>query len=135
MANNGVIACKLPNGLTIDHGDQTVTLNGSGHASAVAGYGMTPGVDVDWFQDWATGPGKDFPAVARGLIFVAPTERFASDQAADQGDHIRSGLEGIDAENPGKSDPALAAIEPTDEQAKGLPKAKSEAAAGGKANQ
>jgi hypothetical protein len=128
MADKGIIACKLPNGLTIDHRDVTVTLNGSDHASAVSGYGLTPGVDVEWFQDWVTGPARDFPAVARGLIFLAPNERFAQDQASDQGAHIASGLEGIDPDNPAKSDPALAGVEPTDEQRRNMGKARSEAA-------
>lgn len=108
--NRGVIACKLPNGLLVEHKGESVLLNGSDDASAVSGYGLTPDVDLDWFNDWATGDGKDFPPVAKGLIFVAPNERFAQDQAREQGDDIRSGLEGVDPEKPGEG------VEPTDEQ-------------------
>lgn len=108
--NRGVIACKLPNGLAVEHKGESVLLNGSDHESAVAGYGLTQGVDLDWFNDWATGDGREFPPVAKGLIFVAPNERFAQDQAREQGDQIKSGLEGIDPDNPGGG------VEPTDEQ-------------------
>lgn len=127
--NRGVVACKLPNGLLVEHGEHSVLLNGSDHESAVSGYGLTQNVDLDWFNDWATGDGRDFPPVKRGLIFVAPNERFAADQAREQGTDLRSGLEGIDPEKPGDG------IEPTDEQKAALPKAKAEASGTGKANQ
>lgn len=108
--NRGVIACKLPNGLMVEHKGESVLLNGSDHASAVSGYGMTQNVDLDWFNDWATGDAREFPPVAKGLIFVAPNERFAQDQATEQGDDLRSGLEGVDPANPGDG------VEPTEEQ-------------------
>lgn len=123
--NTGVIACKLPNGLVVEHKGKTVLLNGSDHESAVSGYGMTPDVGLDWFQDWATGDARDFPPVARGLIFVAPNARFAQDQAREQGDDVRSGLEGVDPENPGAGDAEFVGrIEPTDEQRRETAKAR-----------
>lgn len=118
--NRGVVACKLPNGLVVDHKGETVALNGSDHSSAVSGYGLTRNVDLDWFNDWATGPAREFPPVAKGLIFVAPNERFAQDQASEQGDDIKSGLEGVDPENPG------AGVEPTDEQRRETAKARAD---------
>lgn len=109
MANMGVIGCKLPNGLTIDHKDESVTLVGSNAPGSVAGYGLTHGVDIDWFSDWATGPGRDFPPVAKGFIFLAGSDRNAEAQAREQADE-RSGLEGLDPEKPAPG------LEPTDEQ-------------------
>lgn len=105
----GVIGCKLPNGLTIDHDERTLTLVGSNAPGAVGGYGLTHDVDVDWFMDWATGPARDFPPVARGLIFVAGNDRNAADQAREQSGE-RSGLEGLDPDKPAPG------LEPTDEQ-------------------
>lgn len=112
----GVVACKLPNGLVIDHKEQTVTLVGSNDSGAVGGYGLTPDVDIDWYNDWATGPAREFPPVVKGLIFVAGNDRNAADQALDQQDE-RTGLEGLD---PAKPAPG---IEPTDETKAELAKA------------
>lgn len=108
--NEGIVACKLPNGLLVDHKGSSVLLNGSDDPSAVKGYGMTSGVDLDWFNDWMTGDGKEFPPVTKGLIFVAGSESNAKAQATEQGDDIQSGLEGLDPDSPGPG------VEPTDEQ-------------------
>lgn len=121
----GVVACKLPNGLTIDHKGETVTLTGSNDANAVSGYGLTHDVDIDWFMDWATGPARDFPPVARNLIFVAGNSANAGDQAREQAGE-RSGLEGIDPANPAPG------IEPTEEQKKELEKTQGAAKPPGK---
>lgn len=116
----GVIGCKLPNGLTIEHEGRTVTLVGGNDANAVGGYGLTRDVDIDWYNDWATGPAREFPPVAKGLIFVAGNDSHARDQASEQAGE-RSGLEGIDPENPGPG------LEPTEEQKKELAKAQGQA--------
>lgn len=105
----GVVGCKLPNGLTVDHADQSVTLVGSNAPGAVGGYGLTHDVDLDWFSDWLTGPGRELPMVQRGLIFIAGNDRNAADQAKEQKDE-RSGLEGLDPDKPAPG------LEPTDEQ-------------------
>lgn len=110
MANLGTIACKLPNGLTIDHQDQTVTLVGSNDLGARFGYGMTPGVDLDWFMDWMTGPARDLPMVTKQLVFPAGNDQNAADQAREQDGDVVSGMEGLDPEKPGPG------LEPTDEQ-------------------
>lgn len=114
--NTGIVACKLPAGLTVDHKGESVTLNGSRSDGAVAGYGMTKGVDLEWFNDWLTGPGRDFPPVAKGLIFVAGSEANAAAQANEQADE-RSGLEGLNPDAPAPG------VEPTDETKKVLAKA------------
>lgn len=110
------VACKLPNGLTVTHKDITVTFAGANDPGAVAGYGMTRDIDPDWFNDWATGDGKDLPFVAQDLIFLAPNSRNAADQARDQATEpaLRTGLEGIDPDKPAPG------IEPTEETKKAL---------------
>lgn len=95
------IACKLPNGLTIDHKDLTITLNGAHDAGAKNGYGLTQLEDsqVEAFNDWLTGPGATLAAVERGFIFLASNERNAADQAREQTNE-RTGLEGLDPNKP-----------------------------------
>ncbi len=116
------VACKLPNGLTVDHQGLSLTLRGANDAGAVgvAGhrYGLTELSDktgenesgVEWFMDWLTGPGKSLPAVERGLIFVQTNDRNADAQAREQGGQLLTGAEGLDPDKPGEG------LEPTDEQ-------------------
>ena len=95
------VACKLPNGLTIDHKDETLTLNGAHDQGAKNGYGLTELDDGQalWFKDWLTGDGREFPAVERKLIFRAVSSARASDQAGEQRGE-KSGLEGLDPNKP-----------------------------------
>lgn len=111
------VACKLPNGLTIDHKGETLTLNGAHDTGAKNGYGLTPLEDnqVEWFNDWLTGDGATLPAVERGFIFLASNDKNAADQAREQADE-KTGLEQLDPAAP------VAGVEPTDETKKELAK-------------
>lgn len=104
----GVVGCKLPNGLVIEHADHKLTLVGSNAPGSIGGYGLTYGVDIDWFSDWMTGPAREFPPVTKGLIFIAGNDSNAADQAKEQAAE-RTGLEGVDPDNPAPG------IEPTEE--------------------
>jgi hypothetical protein len=101
------VACKLPNGITLDHADKKVTLKGANADDALLGYGRTP-VDADWFDSWLSnkeggGHGCDFPAVKNGLIFASADAKKVDDEIAEKaGDEtVRTGLEPIDPDKPG----------------------------------
>lgn len=106
------VACKLPHGLKIQFyitkpnvppvvDGEAILLAGSNsdNASAQGGYGITPGVDAARFGRWLT-DNQDFPAVKAGLIFAEDTYDKARDRAREQS-AIRSGFEGLNAEQPG----------------------------------
>ncbi|MDE2442352.1 MAG: hypothetical protein KGP14_15150 [Betaproteobacteria bacterium] len=92
------VACKLPNGLKLTHKDVTVELAGSNGADGA--FGLTPGVDADWFNDWLATDGKDFAPVTSGVLFAQPTPDKAVDAAKERAD-VKTGQEPIDPANPG----------------------------------
>lgn len=93
------VACKLPNGLEIEHRGHTVVLAGANSSTAVGGYGLTPNVDADWFEDWMAG-NLDHPAVKNNIIF-ANTPAQAADEAKEK-KGVKTGLEPVDPDNPGE---------------------------------
>jgi hypothetical protein len=103
------IACKLPNGLTVRHKDHVHVLKGANDANAVAGFGVTAGVDVDWFNDWVTTDGKDLPFIKNGSVFVMKDAA-----AARERKDLVTGMEPLDPDKPAPG------IEPTDETKKVL---------------
>ena len=147
MGATVTVACKLPHGLDlgldhtidagIDHkrngemvvrqpGGKRIVLAGANSPNAVAGYGMTPGVDAEFWNHWREA-NKDFPPVKNGLIFAHDREAMVAGQAAEQ-QHLRSGFEPLNTE-PGK-DPRMprpgAGVEfqPTDETKRAIAKGK-----------
>lgn len=105
MANRKVtVACKLPNGLELNHGDVSVTFKGSNDANAVCGFGMTHGVDGDWFDDWCLTAGADFAPIQSGALFSQDTPEKAVGEAAEKENDARvlTGQEPIDPDKPGK---------------------------------
>lgn len=111
------IACKLPNGLTIDHKDTTVTLAGANSPNARFGFGITPEVDADWWKDWSTTVGKDIPAVKNGSIFGFDLDDDGALRERSEDPRVLTGQEPLDPEAPAPG------IEPTDEMKKELAKA------------
>jgi len=93
------VACKLPNGLIIEHKGKRAELLGANGSILVNGFGLTQ-VDADLFNGW-TATYKDHPAVKNGLIFAHAQESSVKAQTKDHAD-LETGLEGIDPENPGK---------------------------------
>lgn len=107
MSKLVTVACKLPNGIALDHAGQKVTLKGANAEDALLGYGRTP-VDGEWFESWLStkeggGQGAEFPAVKAGLIFANADARKVEGEIAEKsGDAtVLSGLEPLDPENPG----------------------------------
>lgn len=106
------VACKLPSGLTIEHGGKKLELEGSHGALSVGGYGLTKGVDEDFFNGWLL-EHEEFAPVKAGLIFAQPTADRAADQAREMRD-VRNGMEGLNPHKPADG------VEPTDETKKAL---------------
>lgn len=106
------IACKLPNGLVVTHKGLSVTLKGANDERALAGFGVTPGVDEDWFKSWATTDGAELPFIKDGTVFVMD----AKDPEAKVRERrkLKTGLEPLDPDKP------MLGIEPTDETKKVL---------------
>lgn len=116
---NFAIACKLPNGVTLEHKGEKVTLAGSNSPNARFGYGITHDVDPEWFDSWVEEVGKGFPPYSTGAIFKL-------EDASDDGElrekeddpALRTGQEPLDPNAPAPG------IEPTDEMKKELAKSK-----------
>lgn len=118
MADLITVACKIPNGLTVDFAGRSVTLNG-GHASLpgeAGGYGLTSGIDADWWDSWVQSVTTDFPPLKSGAIFATPRKDSAQAQGREKS-AVRTGFEGLNPETPAPG------IEPTDETRKELAKA------------
>ena len=106
------IGCKLPNGLTLDHMGETVTLKGSNAPGAVIGVGITA-VDEDFWTAWhkamtENARGKAaFRPLDRGLVFVAKTAAAVKSEAKNL-KKVRNGMEPLNPDAPAPG------IEPTD---------------------
>lgn len=101
------IACKLPAGLIIRHGDKTVTLAGSNSPTAVAGFGITKDVDAEWFKEWSEK--SQHPAVRNGSIFANTAAKVGGEAKEKSGD-VKTGLEPLDGTKPGPGIEAVPAI-------------------------
>lgn len=101
------VALKLPQGLTISHAGQSVTLAGSASAGAVAGFGVTE-VDADWFGAWKDKVGKDFAPLAANVLFDFTGKDVAA--AAKERTGVANGFEGMDMNKP------MVGVEPTEAQ-------------------
>ena len=107
MAGTVTVACKLPNGLHLDlPGRDRVTVRGFAVAwgeasplSIVGGFGLTPGVDADFFEEWMI-TNADFEPVKKGLIFASAKASDATAQAKEFAG-LKSGLEPLDPDKPG----------------------------------
>jgi len=119
------VACKLPSGFTIEHAGTRLTLNGPNDPGAIGDFGVTRGVDADWFKEWSEGGkdgdgkligvGKGFAPLASGAIFAIPGSDLVG-AVNDIGADVVTGLEPLNADKPAPD------VEPTDEQKKELDK-------------
>jgi hypothetical protein len=107
------VGCKLPHGLTIDHNDQVIHLNGAnvGYDAdnpwknslppdsplRANGVGLTQleGAQADAFKAWFDLTGKGHGPVKSGFIFFAEREAEVRKETQLLEDE-KSGLEGID---------------------------------------
>lgn len=95
-----IVGCKLPCGLVISHGGKSVELKGSRESKILNGFGMTPGVDAEFFEAWKK-VHKNMPYVKNELIFAYADERSAADMA-DERIKEKTGMEGLNPDKPGK---------------------------------
>lgn len=114
------VACKLPHGLHIQlrknektkDGEisigvgEVVTLKGANAKDAVAGHGITHGVDKEMFDAWLKQEAHQ-PFVKNKLVFAQERENSVVAQAKEQAKNV-SGFEGIDPKKPGDG------LKPTD---------------------
>jgi len=108
------VACKLPHGLHIQlrktektrDGEistgvgEVVTLKGANARDAVAGHGITHGVDKDFFEAWLKQEAAQ-PFVKNKLVFAQERENSVIAQAKEQANNV-TGFEGIDPKKPGE---------------------------------
>ena len=92
------VASKLPMGIVVDHAGQRLLLIGSNAPGSVAGFGLTPGIDADWFASWMAA-NQDFEPIRNGLIFANAKPADAAAQATER-TAIVDGFEGVDPTKP-----------------------------------
>lgn len=85
MAKNNTITvgCKLPNGLTIEINNQSITLNGANSAALIGGHGITYDVDADLFNAWLEAH-KDRDMVKNGFIFAHESSKDTKAEAKEK---------------------------------------------------
>lgn len=97
-ASTVTIACKLPQGLRIRLGDDEhspeLVLQGSNSPWAVAGYGLTQGVDVDTWEAIKV-KYANAPWLANGFVFANGDHDSVVEQATDEAER-RAGFEAVD---------------------------------------
>lgn len=96
------VGCKLPNGLHLDLGQpgdpqNRISLRGSNSATVIGGFGITHGVDEQFFAEWMK-RNKSLDMVKNGLIFEH-TNPESVRQYANENAEVQTGLEPL---NPAK---------------------------------
>lgn len=110
------VGCKLPHGLIIQHErlqeekavdgavvrryvpiGEPITLRGTNSSRVIGGFGLTKGVDGDFFRKWLA-DNKEFGPVKAGLIFASDDLDSASDIAEERVD-LKSGFEPNNPDN------------------------------------
>lgn len=95
-----IVACKLPNGHVLHHGETVVELNGGNHPRAIAGFGLTE-VDEAFYKAWEENARKNkYQPFVAGLIF-AHAKRDSVEAAAEEREDVQSGFEGMPQEEAG----------------------------------
>lgn len=92
------VGCKLPNGLIIEVGGQSVELNGANASNVIGGHGITYNVDADFFNAWMEAH-QDRDMVKNGFIFAHDKAADAKAEAVDKEDNA-TGLEAVDPNAP-----------------------------------
>lgn len=65
---NVTVGCKLPNGVLVEIHGYKIKLNGSNSSNIIGGFGITEGVDSDFFHEWMT-LYESMPFIKKGLVF------------------------------------------------------------------
>lgn len=98
MAEVVTVGCKLPNGLLIDVGGKVVRLLGANSSSVIGGYGLTEGVDKDYFDTWLKEHANQ-PYVKGDLVFAQAKTNSAQSKASENA-KVKTGLEGLPQDKP-----------------------------------
>lgn len=106
-----IVGCKLPCGLMITLGGKTVELAGARESNVIGGFGLTYGVDADFFQAWKK-TYAELDVVKKELVFAYGDERSTRDMAKER-EKERTGLEAL---NPDKPGPGLERVPETDDE-------------------
>ncbi len=91
------VCSRLPFHFVAESAGKKVTFNGAkatditGDQVLIDGFGLTPGIDADWFDGWAKEAG-DFAPLASGVIFTAAANK-AADEAKELAPEVKSGME------------------------------------------
>lgn len=95
-------ARRLPESYTLNGNAMDVSKMSVGDVPhlIVGGYGITPGIPKDFWEQWLT-DNEQSDLVKGGFIFAQPNETEARARARD-GAKVRSGLEPIDPAAPGR---------------------------------
>ena len=93
-----IVGCKLPNGLIIEVGGQSVELNGANASNIIGGHGITYDVDADLFNAWMEAH-QDRDMVKNGFVFAHDKAADTKAEAAEKADNA-TGLEAVDPNAP-----------------------------------
>lgn len=80
------VGCKLPNGLIIEVGGQSVELNGANASNIVGGHGITYDVDADFFNAWLEAH-QDRDMVKNGFVFAHEEAKNTKAEAREKADN------------------------------------------------
>lgn len=92
------VGCKLPNGLIIEVGGQSVELNGANASNIIGGHGITYDVDADLFNAWMEAH-QDRDMVKNGFVFAHDKAADTKAEAAEKANNA-TGLEAVDPNAP-----------------------------------
>ncbi|CAM8498013.1 MAG: hypothetical protein [Bacteriophage sp.] len=98
MAEVVTVGCKLPNGLLIDVDGVVVHINGANSSSVVGGYGLTEGVDKDYFEKWLKQHANQ--RYVKGELVFAQAKTNSAQSKASENAKVKTGLEGLPQDKP-----------------------------------
>lgn len=89
-----IIGCKLPAGIVIRHGDQSMKLSGANDSVLINGFGITRDVPAELWEGFS-GTFADQPLLRNGVVF-AVTDEASVKSAAQEREGQKTGLEQLD---------------------------------------
>lgn len=93
------VGCKLPNGVILELGNQSVQINGANSSGVIGGHGITHDVDAEFFSAWIDAH-SDRDMVKNGFIFAHGKPADTKAQAKEQKDNA-TGLEAVNPDDKG----------------------------------
>lgn len=93
-----IVGCKLPNGVILELGGQSVEINGANSSHVIGGHGITHDVDAEFFNAWMEAH-ADRDMVKNGFIFAHDKAADTKAQSKEQSDN-NTGLEAVDPSDP-----------------------------------